>query len=206
MPCDQSKVALPHMPGIMQRMTQALEELWIAFFSWIPTPVGTALRWLAWRWFFKSCGSARFSVCQTIAGMKNIALGNGARIGRGCFLTAASGQLVIGENVSISPCVNIGADNGVIEIGAHAAIGPGTVIRAANHRFDVPDVPIMRQGHNRGKVIIEDDVWIGANCVITPDVRIGRGAIVGAGAVVTRNVAPFSIVGGVPAHEIGRRR
>ncbi len=63
----------------------------------------------------------------------------------------------------------------------------------------------MRQGHVPGTVVIEEDVWIGANCVITPDVRIGRGAVVGAGAVVTRDVAPFAIVGGVPAREIGRR-
>ncbi len=63
----------------------------------------------------------------------------------------------------------------------------------------------MSQGHQPGTVIIEDDVWIGANCVITPDVRIGRGAVIGAGAVVTRNVAPYTIAGGVPAREIGRR-
>lgn len=194
-----------HRARIWKRFASALEELWIAAFSWIPTPVGMAVRLVAWRCFFGRCGMVRFSVGQTIAGMGNIRLGNGVRIGRGCFLTAGSGSLVIGENVAISPCVNIGADNGEIHIGDHAAIGPGTVIRAANHCFASQDVPIMRQGHVPGKVVIEEDVWIGANCVITPDVRIGRGAVVGAGAVVTRNVAPFSIVGGVPAREIGRR-
>lgn len=192
-------------PGMGQRFAAALEELWIAAFAWIPTPLGMAARLFAWRWFFGQCGAVRFSVSLTIAGMGNIRLGNGARIGRGCFLTAGQGSLIIGENVAISPCVNIGADNGEIRIGAHTAIGPGTVIRAANHCFARQDVPIMRQGHSPGKVVIEEDVWIGANCVITPDVRIGRGAVVGAGAVVTRNVAPFSIVGGVPAREIGRR-
>jgi len=58
------------------------------------------------------------------------------------------------------------------------------VIRAANHRFADVSRPIMRQGHDYGEIVIEDDVWIGANCVITPNVRIGRGAVVGAGAVV----------------------
>lgn len=188
------------------RLAAALEELWIATFAWIPTPVGILVRLAAWRWFFKRCFSTRFGVSLTIAGMKNISFGNLTRVGRGCFLTANSGVLEIGDYAAISPCVNIGADNGIIKIGAHVAIGPGTVIRAANHCFARHDVPIMSQGHNAGQVVIEDDVWIGANCVITPDVRIGRGAVVGAGAVVTRNVAPFSIVGGVPARVIGWRK
>lgn len=193
------------MAGLGQRLASACEELWIALFAWIPTPLGIGLRLLAWRWFFAACGSARFGTALTISGMKNIRIGNGARIGRACFLTAGEGELSIGDLAAISPCVNIGADHGRIEIGRQVAIGPGAVIRAANHRFARPDLPIISQGHVAGSVIIEEDVWIGANCVITPDVRIGRGAIVGAGAVVTRNVAPFSIVAGVPAREIGRR-
>lgn len=193
-------------PGFFSRLGAACEELWIALFAWIPTPLGMAVRLLAWRWFFARCGSARFGVSLAIIGMKGISIGNGCRVGRGCFLTASSGHLEIEDNVAISPCVNIGADNGEIIIGRHVAIGPGTVIRAANHRFQRRDLPIMRQGHSPGKVVIEEDVWIGANCVITPDVRIGRGAIVGAGAVVTRNVAPFAIVGGVPARVIGQRK
>lgn len=191
---------------MLARLGQALEELWIALFAWLPTPLGMLCRLLAWRWFFGGCASVRFGVGLTILGMKNIYLGPGCRIGRSCFLTAGNGRLKLAEFVAISPLVTLGADDGVIEIGKNVAIGPGTVIRAANHRFDRLDAPITAQGHASGKVIIEEDVWIGANCVITPDTRIGRGAIVGAGAVVTRNVAPFSIVGGVPAKEIGRRQ
>lgn len=192
-------------PELAARIAAALEEFWIALFAWIPTPLGVALRLFAWRWFFASCGSARFGTALTVAGMKNIAIARGARIGRGSFLTAGEGKLTIGRDSAISPCVNIGADHGEIVIGSQVAIGPGVVIRAANHRFDRLDAPIISQGHSRDSVIIEDDVWIGANCVITPGARIGRGAVVGAGAVVTRDVAPFTIVGGVPAREIGRR-
>lgn len=193
------------MTNAGRRIAAAAEELWIAFFAWIPTPLGILLRLFAWRWFFARCGNARFGTALTIIGLGNISLGNDCRIGRGVFLTAANGRLVLEDQVAISPNANIGADDGEITIGRQVAIGPGTVIRAANHRFDRSDLPIMAQGHCRGKVIIEEDVWIGANCVITPDVRIGRGAIVGAGAVVTRNVAPFAIVAGVPARVIGAR-
>lgn len=193
------------MMKLAPRFGQTLEELWIALFAWPPTAVGMGLRLLAWRWFFKRCGNARFGVGLTIAGMGNISIGNGCRIGRGCFLTAGNGSLTLAENVAVSPLCNIGADNGVIEIGKNTAIGPGAVIRAANHRFSRRDTPIIGQGHQPGHVRIEEDVWIGANCVILPDIVIGKGAIIGAGAVVTRNVGPYAIMGGVPARLIGMR-
>ena len=192
-------------PALRARVCAALEELWIALFAWIPTPLGIALRLLAWRWLFAQCGSVRFSTGLSLAGCRGMRLGRGVRVGRGCFVTATGGELVLRDNVALSPFVHVGADAGRIEIGAQTAVGPGTVIRAANHCIARQDVPIMQQGHVPGQIVIEDDVWIGANCVITPDVRIGRGAVVGAGAVVTRNVAPFSIVGGVPARLIGMR-
>ncbi len=208
---QQEDAAKPHTaaghgaPGLFSRVSAALEELWLAAFAWIPTPVGIAMRLLAWRWLFKSCGSARFGTSLSLAGCRNMRIGNGVRLGRGCFVTASDGELVLHDCVALSPNVHVGADAGRIEIGAHTAVGPGTVIRAANHCIARQDVPIMHQGHVPGQIVIEEDVWIGANCVITPDVRIGRGAVVGAGAVVTRNVAPFSIVGGVPAKLIGMR-
>lgn len=189
-----------------ERIISAAEETLIASVAWIPTPLGMAARLALWRWFFARCGTARFGTGLTISGLRNISVGRGCRIGRFSFLTANNGKMILGDNVAISPCAHLGADNGYIEIGANTAIGPGVVIRAANHAFARLDAPIMEQGHTAGQVVIAEDVWIGANCVITPDTRIGKGAVVGAGAVVTRNVAPFSIVGGVPAREIGFRK
>jgi galactoside O-acetyltransferase len=183
----------------------ALEEFWVACFAWIPTPVGTFLRLIAWKGLFARCGTVRFGRGVTLEGCRNMSLADGVRIGRGCFVTAGRGTLEMGRDVALSPCVHLGADGGRVVIGQQTAVGPGTVIRAANHRFDDRERPIMGQGHVPGEVIIGQDVWIGANCVITPDVEIGRGAVVGAGAVVTRNVAPFDVVGGVPAKRIGRR-
>ena len=193
------------MASLRKRLAATLQELWLAFFAWIPTPLGTLLRLLAWKGLFAACGDTRFATHVSMAGLQNISFGRGCRIGQNCFLTAANGVLSLADFVSLSPNVNIGADNGQIAIGSYVAIGPGSVIRGANHCFSSRQKPIMLQGHTPGKVFIEDDVWIGANCVITPNVRIGRGAIIGAGAVVTRDVEPYAIMGGVPARKIGCR-
>ncbi|MDE6735087.1 MAG: acyltransferase [Desulfovibrio sp.] len=192
-------------PTVAGRLAGALEELWVALFGWLPTPLGMGLRALCWLPLFASRTLVRFGTGVSLAGCRNMRFGKGVRVGRHCILTAQDGELELADGAALSPGVHLGADHGRIGIGSCTAIGPGTVVRAANHRFERRDVPIMRQGHAPGTVIIGDDVWIGANCVITPDVRIGRGAVVGAGAVVTRDVEPFCVVGGVPARVIGRR-
>ena len=166
-------------------MKHFLEELCIAALAWIPTAAGMGARLLLWRPLFKRCGRARFGTGIAMQGCKNMSLADGVRIGRGCQLYAEGGTLDMGED---------------------AALSPGTVLRAANHCFDSLEKPIMLQGHLYGEIVIEDDVWIAANCTITPGTRIGHGAVVGAGAVVTRDVEPYAIVGGVPARVIGSRR
>ena len=151
------------------RLRAAWEELWIACFAWIPTPLGLALRWLAWRWLFAGCGSVRFGTGLSFVGCRHMRLGDAVRLGRGCIITAGDGELVLGDRVSISPYAHVAADGGRIVMGRHVAVGPGTVLRAANHCFSRHDVPILQQGHHPGEIVIGDDVWIGANCVITPD-------------------------------------
>ncbi len=182
-----------------------LEELFIAASGWVPTVLGTGIRLVLWRPLFASCGKVRFGSGLVMQGCRNMHLADGVRIGRGCHLYAGNGNLELGEDTALSPGVTADASNGHIRMGKQVAVGPGTVIRAANHRFDRLDMPIMKQGHVRGEIIIDDDVWIAANCTITPDVHIGHGAVVGAGAVVTRDVEPYAIVGGVPARVIGHR-
>jgi acetyltransferase-like isoleucine patch superfamily enzyme len=88
---------------------------------------------------------------------------------------------------------------GGVVIGDAVRIAAHVVIVAAMHRFDSVDIPIHEQGSSASGIVIEDDVWIGAGARILDNVRVGRGAIVGAGAVVVKDVEPFTIVGGVPA-------
>jgi maltose O-acetyltransferase len=110
-----------------------------------------------------------------------------------------------GKNLNVNRGVHIYGRGGVT-LGDYVLIGPNVIIASSQHRYNMTDVPIMFQGHEKKRVIIGSDVWIGANAVILPGVTIGAGAIVGAGAVVTSDVEAYWIVGGVPARKIGERR
>jgi maltose O-acetyltransferase len=92
------------------------------------------------------------------------------------------------------------------QIGDFVMIASGAALLDRQHIFSRHDIPMMKQGKIRKKVVIEDDVWIGQNTIIMPGIKIGKGAIVGAGAVVTKDVPPYAIVGGVPAKIIKFRR
>ncbi|MCA9936785.1 MAG: hypothetical protein KC415_22775 [Anaerolineales bacterium] len=73
------------------------------------------------------------------------------------------------------------------------------------HGFADVQRPISEQGYTNAPIVIEDDVWIGFQAVILPGVTVGKGSIIGAGAVVTKDVPPYSIMGGVPARLIRQR-
>lgn len=113
-------------------------------------------------------------------------------------------NLSIGYNVSINDNFWVNAAGGV-EIGNNVLIGPSVIIHSANHNFSRIDIPINKQGHTKEKVIIKDNVWIGARVTILPGVTIGKSAILAAGSVITKDVEPYTIVGGVPAKIIKRR-
>ncbi len=85
-------------------------------------------------------------------------------------------------------------------------IGPELLITGADHRFDEPGVAVIFSGRPDPRdVVIEDDVWIGARVTLIKGVRVGRGAVIAAGAVVTKDVQPYTIAGGVPARPIRQR-
>ncbi|MFA7256075.1 MAG: acyltransferase [Kiritimatiellales bacterium] len=110
----------------------------------------------------------------------------------------------VGTHVTINHHTTLGGHGG-LTLGNYVLIGPNCNILTANHSFINFNIPISRQGITTDPVKIEDDVWLGANVVVLPGVTIGRGSIVGANAVVSRDVPPFSIAGGVPARVIKQR-
>jgi acetyltransferase-like isoleucine patch superfamily enzyme len=112
--------------------------------------------------------------------------------------------LKMGDHSNIGPYSYVGC-SGYIEIGSRVLMGPRVNLMGENHAFQRTDIPMKEQGVTRERLIIEDDVWIGVNATLLAGITIGRGSIIAAGAVVTKDVPPFSIVGGVPARLIKSR-
>ena len=108
-------------------------------------------------------------------------------------------DVVIGDYTRIGlHCTVIGP----VTIGNHVNLAQGITVSALNHNFEDTRLRIDEQGVNTSEIVIDDDVWIGANAVITAGVHIGRHSVVAAGAVVTKDVPEYSVVGGVPAKVI----
>lgn len=116
-----------------------------------------------------------------------------------CCINNAVGDVTIGDYTRIGiHCTVIGP----VCIGSHVNLAQGITVTALNHNFADANQMIDEQGISTKPVIIGDDVWIGANAVILPGVTIGRHVVVAAGAVVTKDVPPCSLVAGVPAKVI----
>ena len=138
---------------------------------------------------------------------RSIYIGNDINIlSRVNLFADGNGLIKIDNGSSININVLIDASqNGSIIIGKNVLIGPNVVFRASNHIFKDLSTPMKFQGHSGGKIVVCDDVWIGANATVVPDVCIGKGSIIGAGAVVTKNISEYSICVGVPAKVIKKR-
>jgi acetyltransferase-like isoleucine patch superfamily enzyme len=112
--------------------------------------------------------------------------------------------LKIGDNSAIGAYSFIGAQGGV-RIGENVIVGPRVNFHSENHRYDRFDAPIRTQGETRKGIIVGDDCWIGAGCIIVDGVQIGNGCVVAAGSVVTKDIPAFSVIAGVPAKVIKNR-
>lgn len=121
----------------------------------------------------------------SIAGHNNLSLGNNVYVGKGSFLLAEMGKVSIGNDVLIAP---------------------GVKINARNHKFSDPSALIREQGYEAKDITIEDDVWIAANAMVVAGVTIGKGAVIAAGSVVTKDVEPYAIIAGVPGKQISSRK
>ena len=127
---------------------------------------------------------------------RKFSLGDYSVIESFACINNAVGDVIIGDHT------RIGLHNtiiGPVTIGCHVNLAQGITVTALNHNFEDSDKRIDEQGVSTTPVTIEDDIWIGANAVILPGVTIGNHSVVAAGAVVTKNVPPHSLVAGVPA-------
>lgn len=96
---------------------------------------------------------------------------------------------------------------GPLKIGKDVMMGPEVIILGGGHKYDRTDIPMRLQGApDTIETIIGNDVWIGTRAIIMPGVRIGNGVIIGAGAVVTKDIPDYAIVGGIPARILKYRK
>lgn len=127
--------------------------------------------------------------------MKDI--GNNVFMMRGVLITSPCG-VKIGDNTTIMQYVGLSGEGG-LTIGNFVIIASHCRILTSNHGYEDFNTPMCQQKLITGPVVIEDDVWLGSHVVVLPGVTIGRGAIVAANSLVTKDVKPFSVVCGVPA-------
>lgn len=142
---------------------------------------------------------------------RGVCIGSHSSIARNVWLHCggkpedyAHGHFELGEHSFIGCNAVLGAGGG-IRIGSHVQIGQCVNMHAENHEFGDPTRRIDEQGVSYQGIVIEDDVWIGSKATILDGVTVGRGAVVGAGAMVTKSVPPKAVVLGVPARVVGMR-
>ena len=127
-------------------------------------------------------------------------VGEGTLFEPGVWITVADeGRVRIGAGSFLNLGVMVAAHE-LVEIGDHCMFANGCFVTDANHRFDDPDKPVTWQGFStKGPTRIGDNVWCGANVVITSGVTIGERCVIGANSVVTEDIPPRSIAAGAPA-------
>ena len=150
----------------------------------------------------------RFSQLE---GAKHIVIKDNVFIGENCYVTAWDkwGEQIFSPQILLEESVNIGAYNHItainrIQIGKQVIIGKFVTITDNSHGMckeysELDIAPVTRPLYSKGPVVIEDNVWIGDKVVILPNVTIGKGAIIGAGSIVTKNIPPYTIAAGNPA-------
>jgi acetyltransferase-like isoleucine patch superfamily enzyme len=143
---------------------------------------------------------------QSVGRMGLVVLHDRATLERGVDLsTCENGYIEIGSDTSLGPYTCV-AGPGRVKIGKFCLISSHCGIYANNHIFTDLTKPIAFQGVTTENIVIEDDCWLGTGVKVLDGVKIGRGSVIGAGAVVTKDIPPYSIAVGVPAKVIGSRR
>lgn len=204
------------------------EQFILSLFGWIPTIIGIALRAIVYHLIMDIQGVVAIENGVRIRFAKNVRLARGVYIDEGVYLHALPHGIEIGENTYVmhhaelhvynfrdlpKAGIRIGKNclisefsvlrgQGGITIGDNVYTSPFVQIVAVNHVYDDPNRPIIEQGITAQGIVIEDNAWIGSSAIILDGVRVGKGAVVAAGAVVSKDVPPHTVVAGVPAKVI----
>ncbi|HAB52237.1 MAG TPA: acetyltransferase [Ignavibacteriales bacterium] len=200
-------------------------EILTFFFMNMPGIPGLFLRQKFYKSLFRNCGAkvtfgigislkqpgkvsiSKNSIIDDMVSMSvrgsdssSIKLEDNVFIGRGSELKVREGTIIINSYSSVGSNCRISTAQGKISIGEYVFIAAYCYIGGGNHKSDRTDIPIAKQGfESKGGVTIGDDVWIGANCVIADGVKIGKGSIIGACSLVTKDIPEYSIAFGIPA-------
>lgn len=135
----------------------------------------------------------------------SIVLGDQILVGRGTILSCNDSSISMGSNISMGPsCFLVSRSH--LTIGSNVAIGAGTYMLGGGHAHDDPDIPVIQQARTSKGIVVEDGAWIGIGAKILDGVTIGRNSIVGAGAVVSKDVPPWTVVLGNPARVVEKRK
>jgi len=158
---------------------------------------------------FKNCANGFIFWSASFVNPNRISIDAGTVVRERAWLAVLEGkdevgEICIGRECHIARDVILSSAYSLM-VGDGVTFGPRSMVMDNNHCFDDPNVSVMDQGLFGSPVVIEDYVWIGGHAIVLPGVHIGKGAIVAAGAVVTKDVPAYSIVGGVPAKVIGQR-
>ena len=136
---------------------------------------------------------------------RGITIGNGVFIGRGTILSCKNGDIEIDDRANIGFNCEI-FSGGHVRLGKNTLVAAYTYLVGGDHLHDRTDIPVLDQGRVAKGVEVDDNVWLGAHVVIADGARVGRDAIIGAGAVVRGEIPPFQIAAGIPAKVIRDRR
>lgn len=180
MPSQEVK---PASIGIRDYLIHGLYFNAYALVKYLPSPVGDVFRYWISKPFLAKVGRARLYEGVTLWYPYRIHIGSDVTLNEWTYVSGFGG----------------------VRIGNGVRIGHRTSILSSDHRIDQPDVPMARSGLLAAETVIEDDVFIGANVTILMGVRIGKGSVIAAGSVVTRDVEPFTVAGGVPAKVLRKR-
>ena len=142
-----------------------------------------------------ACRAVRNSVRTRYYRLLFKKLGKGSMI-YGKILVYAPHQIIVGKHTTINPGVMLNATEAFITIGDYVRISPYALIGTGGLRVEQD---YKHRKHKGGPVTIHNGAWVGTNALVLPGVTLGEGCVVGAGAVVTKDVPPFTIVAGVPA-------